>query len=145
MEVAQIVEKVGNEVFYSTPFRAIDEMIVVEDAELVPEAPILYFYMIEERNQRKVHNFQFATLSELVLYFRTLNTERGQKLYRYFFEIFLEKYDLIRDKQKEKQRLTEEEKEFVRRCGKQIYSSLQAVGSFFVGGGGKPYRLPIFV
>lgn len=122
MEVV-LVEEDARDAFIFSPFRFIHEKVVVENPQLLPSAPIVFAKLVEERNRRKVLHYRFATLAELVLYFSTVNTDRGRKLYRYFLTAFLRKHHLVKD-MAFPVTLSYNDKVYAKQVGKEIYSLL---------------------
>jgi hypothetical protein len=91
----------------------------VIEKENIPPAPVLWLHLLEEREQRRKLGYEFATLSELVLYFYSRNDERGIRLYDILFKIFLKKYDLMRNVHIK--RINPNDAEYIRKIGLQIY------------------------
>jgi|GEM_PF-4871773 len=89
------------------------------EKEQIPPSPVLWFHLLEEREQRRKLGYEFATLSELVLYFYSRNDERGIRLYNTLFKIFLKKYDLMRNVHIK--RINPNDAEYIREIGLQIY------------------------
>jgi len=88
--------------------------------ENVPEAPILWYYMLKERKKSNHTKHKFATLSELILFFYSMQDQTGMRLYKHFFDLFLKKYDLA---QVEKIKpLQKNEADFVKLVGQNIYA-----------------------
>ena len=112
--------------FPFSPLKFVNEIVVVENTNSIPPAPILYVKLIKERNKRRILHYKFATLSELVIYFSTVKTPRGQKLYRYFLTAFLRKYNLVKGGIEFPVTLSYNDKVYVRHIGKQIYGFLRS-------------------
>ena len=112
--------------FPFSPLKFVNEVVVVENTNSIPPAPILYVKLIKERNKRKILHYKFATLSELVIYFSTVKTPRGQKLYRYFLTAFLRKYNLVKGGIEFPVTLSYNDKVYIRHIGKQIYGFLRS-------------------
>ena len=91
----------------------------VVEKENIPPAPVLWLHLLEEREQRRKLGYEFATLSELVLYFYSRNDERGIRLYDTLFRIFLKKYDLMRNVHI--RRISPNDAEYIRNIGAEIY------------------------
>ncbi len=125
MQTVFVNEDISNTVLTS-PIKYVDDKVVVEDANYIPPAPILFVKLVEERNRRKVLHYKFATLAELVLYFSTVKTGKGRKLYRYFLTAFLRRYGLVKGGIEFPVTLSYNDKVFARHIGKQIYGFLKS-------------------
>jgi len=122
MEVV-LVEEDARDAFPFSPHRYIHEKVVVQNSALIPPAPIVFVKLVEERNNRKILHYKFATLTELVIYFSTDKTERGIKLYRYFLTAFLKRYGLVKNIVFPIT-LSYNDKIYAKQIGKKIYSLL---------------------
>jgi len=89
--------------------------------EKVPEAPILWYYILKERKKRCKTKHKFATLSELILFFYSMQDPIGMRLYKYFFNLFLKKYQLVQEAEKTRP-LRKKEADFVKLVGQNIYA-----------------------